>query len=325
MNLIASYTFEIMKGAVRFIFFTSILALGHFASSQTVLRRELSVEADNDAYTLNLTRDQYYSNGVAIKYRRLMDSSRWKPKHQKVIRSYYINHRMYTPKRLYWTDTAQMDRPYAGHLTLAISNEYYFKNSSYLQARFEASWMGPSINTGNVQYEWHKFFNMQLPQGWKYEVNDSPILNIYGTYANTLVSEKGFDMLSETNWAGGTAFNYVRQEFVFRVGNFLPIYNSSLFNAVPGRVKDSGKQHEVFFFISPGIEYVIYNSTIEGNLLGEEAIYTEDQVDWVYQTRAGLLFSWTKFDFALFYYRRTKETTESFFHKYMGIRLTQRF
>ena len=134
-----------MKGAVRFIFFTSILALGHFASSQTVLRRELSVEADNDAYTLNLTRDQYYSNGVAIKYRRLMDSSRWKPKHQKVIRSYYINHRMYTPKRLYWTDTAQMDRPYAGHLTLAISNEYYFKNSSYLQARFEAGWMGPSI------------------------------------------------------------------------------------------------------------------------------------------------------------------------------------
>ena len=82
---------------------------------------------------------------------------------------------------------------------------------------------------------------------------------------------------------------------------------------------------EFYFFFSPGIEYVAYNATIEGNLIGKESIYTEIREPWVFQMRSGLMMSWTKFDFALIYYRRTKETTESIYHKYVGIRLNQRF
>ncbi|MEM9341228.1 MAG: lipid A deacylase LpxR family protein [Bacteroidota bacterium] len=294
-------------------------------SQKKVLNRELMVENDNDAYTLNLTRDQYYSNGVAVRYRILTDSNRWKDSFEKVIRSYHINHRIYSPKRIWWEDSADMDRPFAGQLSLAISNEYYFKKQSYLNIKFELGWMGPAIKTGKLQYRWHKAFGMSLPRGWKFQINDAPIINLYGTYSKTWLSFKNVDMTSESNVALGTSFTHARQELMFRFGTIRPIHKSTQYNGLVGTKKGKPGNHEFYFFISPGLEFVGYNATIEGNLIGKESIYTEESEHWVYQTRAGIMASWTKFDFGLVYYRRTKETPESTFHKYVGIRMNQRF
>ena len=305
-----------------------LLLLLSFCSSmaqEKILSRELQVENDNDAYTLNLSRDQYYSNGVVIRYRMLTDSSKWKNSMEKVIRAYAINHRIYTTKHLWWTDSADMDRPYAGHISLSATNEYYLKNKSYIYAELELGWMGPALKMGELQYNWHKAFGMQLPFGWDYQINNSPIINIYGKYAKTLIETAEFDVTSESNLAFGSAFTHVRQEVMFRIGDYKPIHQSTQFNGTLGRKKTAPHLHEIYFFISPGIEYVSYNSTIEGNVIGNESIFTKPVNEWVYQTRAGLLLSWTKFDFALFYYRRSKETPEATFHKYVGIRMSQRF
>jgi len=112
---------------------------------------------------------------------------------------------------------------------------------------------------------------------------------------------------------------------MIRIGSFKPIQTSTQYNGVLGIENKGPKNHEFYFFISPGVEYVGYNATIEGQLIGQSSFYTEERVAWVYQTRAGLMASWTKFDFGLLYYRRTKETTESTFHKFVGIRMAQRF
>ncbi|WP_436515863.1 lipid A-modifier LpxR family protein [Ekhidna sp. To15] len=304
------------------ILFVSGMAMGQ---SHRKLNRELQIENDNDAYTLNLSRDQYYSNGVAIRYRMLIDSSDLNSTINKKIRSYDLNHRIYSPKHLFWDNVEDMDRPYAGQVSLAASNEYYYKNRSYLKAKLELGWMGPSLRTGDLQYEWHKTFGMQLPLGWEYEINNAPIINIYGTYASTLLTGEILDLISESSGALGTSFTHVRQELTVRFGTFKPIQHSTHYNGVLGIENKGPGNHEFYFFLSPGYEYVAYNATIEGNFLGEESIYTETRVPGVFQMRAGIMASWTKFDFALLYYRRTKETTESTFHKYIGIRLNQRF
>lgn len=289
------------------------------------LTRELQVENDNDAYTLNLNRDQYYSNGVAIRYRHLTDSSNWKSQMVKVIRSYDLNHRIYSPRHLFWEDSADMDRPYAGQVSLAASNHYYYTAQSYLKVKLELGWMGPSLRTGDLQYSWHKAFGMELPRGWKYQINDAPIINTYGTYAKTLLSGEILDLTSESNMALGITFTHIRQEFMIRFGTFKPIQHSTQYNGVLGIENKAPGNHEFYFFLSPGVEYVAYNATIEGNLIGKESIYTETREPWIYQIRAGLMASWTKFDFALLYYRRTKSTPEARLHKYVGIRLNQRF
>ena len=290
-----------------------------------ILRHEFQVENDNDAYTLNLARDQYYSNGIALRYRTLTDSSKWKNSFGKVIQSFSFNHRVFTTRHLSWTDSAQMDRPYAGQMSLSFSKEYYYKTNSYFKAELELGMTGPSLRIGQLQYEWHKTFGMQLPQGWRYQINDSPIINLWGGYANTLFSKKSIDIISESNLSAGTAFGHIRQEFLFRMGTIKPLAKSTQYNGVVGRANDGAGRHEIYFFIAPGLEYVYYNSTIEGNIIGKESIFTKESEKWVYQTRAGIMISWTKFDFALLYYRRTEETSESTFHKYVGIRMSQRF
>ncbi len=304
----------------------TILFLSSFlGEAQKILKRELQVENDNDAYTLNFSRDQYYSQGVALRYRILTDTSKWKPTLEKKVRSYVLNHRFYTAKHLWWEDTTEMDRPYAGQITLSATNEYYFKNSSYIYLELELGWMGPALRMGDLQYNWHKLFGMQLPLGWDYQIEDSPIINIYGKYAKALLQGEDMDLSTESNFAFGTGFSHVRQEFVYRLGNFLPIHQSTQYNGAIGRVNKGPKQFEGYFFLSPGVEYVTYNSTIEGGIVGPESVFTKTSEKWVFQTRAGVLLSWTKFDFALFYYRRTKETPESTYHKYVGIRMAQRF
>lgn len=307
------------------ILFISITTANTAFTQEKYLNKELQIENDNDAYTLNFSVDKYYSNGVAIRYRMLHAPSQWKDRFEKVIRAYHINHRIYSPRQIWREDSADMDRPYAGQLSLSISREYYFKNQSYLNATFELGWMGPSLKTGKLQYRWHKTFGMTLPRGWHFQINDSPIINFYGTYAKTLITGKDIDLTLESNLALGTAFIHARQEIMMRFGRFRPLQKSTQYNALVGSVWDDPGNKEIYFFLSPGIEHVAYNATIEGNLIGNESIYTEETVRWVYQTRAGIMLSWTTFDFALIYYRRTNETTEATFHKYVGIRMNQRF
>ena len=307
-----------------FFFIFSLIAASSFAQKR-YLTRELQVENDNDAYTLNLTRDSYYSNGVALRYRSLLDSTGRKAGIAKVIRSYDLNHRIFSPKRLWWTEVEEMDRPYAGQLSFAASNEYYFHTGTYLKLKGELGWMGPSIFTGDLQYNWHKTFGMQLPFGWDYEINDGPIINSYATFAQTIISSKNIDVIPESNLALGTTFTHIRQELMIRLGTLKPVQHSTQYNGVLGIENDGPGNHEFYFFLSPGLEYVAYNATIEGQLVGRESIYTEVQEPWVFQMRAGIMASWTKFDFALLYYRRTKETTEATFHKFVGIRMNQRF
>ena len=66
-----------------------LILCGFQAFSQgKILKRELQVENDNDAYTFNISRDQYYSQGVALRYRILEDSGRLKNDFEKVIRAF---------------------------------------------------------------------------------------------------------------------------------------------------------------------------------------------------------------------------------------------
>ncbi|MEM6644249.1 MAG: lipid A deacylase LpxR family protein [Bacteroidota bacterium] len=295
--------------------------LSTIEGQEKYLMRELMVENDNDAYTFNLTRDSYYSNGVALRYRQVRDTSETK----KVIRSFDLNHRIFTPRRLWWTELQQLDRPYAGQVSVSISDEFYYKKEAYLKIKGELGWMGPATQTDRLQYHWHKTFGMQLPLAWQHQINDGPIINTYATYVKTIAPNSGFDIASESNLALGNTFSHLRQELIFRVGKFKPIDQSTQLNGIPGIKYEGPGLQEFYFFISPGVEYVAYNATIEGNPLGKSSAYVEERVPWIYQTRAGIMASWTKFDFALFYYRRTKETTEAFFHKYVGIRMNQRF
>lgn len=301
---------------IHILFISNLLA----AQNGRYLDREIQIEADNDAFTLNVYLDKYYSQGSYGRYR-VVDTTG----HMKKVKSIALNHRIFTPQYIWLTDVEQFDRPYAGQLSVTGALAYYDKRSA-VEYGLELGVMGKASLAEPIQTGWHDIFGMTKPEGWEYQINNSPIINGYLKYAHLLVRAGNVQILSESNAAAGTAFTFARQEVVLRLGKFNDLDNSVLYGSNLGHKQRKSKETvETIIFGAIGPEYVFYNSTIEGNLIGPESVHTEEIVPLVWQGRVGAMFAWSSFDLALIYYYQSVETVGAVDHKYVGIRLSQRF
>lgn len=310
-----------LKITLLFIYF-----IGHFVQAQDskFLKYEAKLVVDNDAFTLNLYKDQYYTSGIFPSFRYIKDSA----SHHRIIHSFQLNHRIFTPKDITWGLEDLLDRPYAGQISGSFISQHYFESETYLQLQVEIGWMGPSTKIAETQTHWHHFFNMGIPKGWKYQINDTPIATFYFTYAKSLFRSERFELLSESNLGVGTVNDWLRQEFAIRYGNFLEINRGAFYSAKTGyhRTKSKFKRlEEAYLFYAPGLEFVAYNASIEGNFIGKPSTYIEKTVPWIIQHRFGAMLSWPVYDLGFTGYVRSKETTEATGHYYIGIRMNQRF
>jgi lipid A 3-O-deacylase len=288
----------------------------------TLYNRQVSLLVDNDVFT-SLWRDQYYSSGLFGTYSWLANQT----DSTKNIRSITLAQRMFTPMFVTWDDVEVFDRPYAGHLSIIMSS-VYLHSSNIWKHQLELGWMGPGSLTGQIQQRWHDILGLPLPKGWEYEIQNSPIINYYGTFGRKVWGDEQLEMLSETNIAVGTAFDNIRTEIVLKTGMLKDLLHGVQYNGQFGIKKTKQKSHilqEFVLFYAPGIEHSFFNSTIEGNPFGKDAPHTETPVRWIGQHRFGILLSWQGFDITVNYYRRTKETTESTSHQYAGVQLARRF
>lgn len=306
------------------VFLVIILTIIESLSQEKILKYEAQIIIDNDVFTGNFYSDQYYSSGIYGTYRHLKDSSA----NAKIIRSYQLNHLMFTPSLIdeeVWQFT---DRPYAGILSLSVANEYYFHNQHYLKAELELGWMGPKALVGETQRTWHRWFGIPEPQGWRFQIQDSPVINLNMTHVYAYFHDENFEIAGETNIKAGTTFNLMRHDFIVRVGKLLPMYQSAYLQSTLGKTDKRNPEKrtiESYIFYSPGLERVFYNATLDGNLFGKESVYTTPSIDWIFQHRLGVMFSWPVFDFGVTIYWRNKENQEADRHQYVGLQFNQRF
>ncbi len=307
---------------MRLILLLTVLltSISVYAQNGRYLDREIQIEADNDAFTLNVYLDKYYSQGSYGRYR-VVDTTGY----MKKVKSIALNHRIYTPQNVWLTNVEQFDRPYAGQLSVTGALAYYDTRSA-VEYALELGVMGKASLAEPIQTGWHDIFGMAKPEGWEYQINNSPIINGYVKYAHLLLRAGNIQILSESNVAAGTAFTFARQDVILRLGKFNDLDQSVQYGSNLGHKKKKSKvTHETILFAAFGPEYVFFNSSIEGNIIGPESVHTEEIVPLVWQGRVGGMFAWSSFDLALIYYFRTVETKGAVDHKYVGIRLSQRF
>lgn len=298
----------------------SLFPIVSFSQNGRYLDREIQIEADNDAFTLDFQIDQYYSQGSFGKYR-VVDTSGYR----KRILWIGLNHRIFTPRGVSLTEVENFDRPYAGQLSVSGGMSWFDERASYEYA-LELGVMGPASMAEPIQTGWHKFFGMTIPEGWDYQINNSLILNGYIKTGQLLVKAGNIQILGEGHVGIGTVFNYARPEIVMRLGNFKQIDQSVFYGANLGHKQyKSPTTVETIVFMAYGPEIVLTNATIEGNLTGRASEHTEEIEELVHQFRVGVLMSWSSFDLGLIYYRRSVETMGAQNHKYVGVRLSQRF
>lgn len=312
----------------RSLFFLLILIIssGILAQEKTpkkYLSYDFQLVVDNDVFTMDITKDQYYSSGIYPEVRMLIDSG----ENVKKIRSFRFNHRMYTPFWVGWRRVEELDRPYAGIMSLTAAQEYYFESNKYLKVGLELGWLGPGALIGEQQTTWHKWFGMPAPQGWKYQIANTPVINLSLNYLQPIYSSYRFEISSESDLSLGTVYNNARQSLLIRTGELKPLNKSAYTASYLGKKRGNRtpKTDEFYFFYSPGIEYVFHNATLEGGFIGPESPHTVEAISWVIQHRAGIMFSWPRFDLSFVKYWRSKENEEAMKHQYVAIRMNQRF
>jgi hypothetical protein len=309
---------------MRIKIFIGILSLSFMACAQTRegrwLDREIQIEVDNDAFTLDIYLDQYYSQGSFAKYRVVDTTGR-----NKKVKWVGINHRIYTPRFVSFENVENFDRPYAGQLSASAGLSFYEKRQ-YFNIAVEAGVMGQASLAEPIQKGWHQVFGMPIPQGWDYQMNNALMLNAQFDYSILMIRAGNLQILSEAHISGGTDFTFVRPDIMVRLGKFNFLNESVQYGGNLGHEKRKSRTtRETIIFLAFGPEYVFYNSTIEGNIVGRASEHTEELVNWVYQTRVGAMMSWSSFDLAVIYYRRSVETVGALNHRYVGVRLSQRF
>ncbi len=295
---------------------------GHPQDTSDLYEREVRLVVDNDVFT-SLWRDQYYTSGLFGMYRKL---GRHDDQFKRIF-TVTLSQRIFTPQYLSWRLLTSLDRPYAGTLSFEAGWENYHSRGFYSKINSEIGILGPGSGVSTLHPQWHRILGLVPPEGWEYEIGNMPILNLFGTISKSLVDDPNLDVITETNLAAGTLYTFARQELLLRVGKLRKLFHSVHYNAILGTPKNQSQPglREVYGFISPGIEYNFYNSTIEGRLIGAEDVHTEVAERWILQSKVGLMFSWEEFDWQIFHYVRSRETTEAAYHIYMGMHINYRF
>jgi len=312
---------------------------GQNKEPKKILDREIILSVDNDALLFGKN-DKYYSSGIFIKYRRLIDeNSEWFKRFNKndnlskAIVSYDLVHRMYTPYDIDESDEANIDRPYAGWLYVNAGMNYHFNNNSSLIFNYDLGWLGSATRTDDIQIWWHDLFNMKQPNGWKHQINNTLATNFSVLYQKRILrSGNSFDLIAEQFAQIGTIRNNLKSGLTMRLGKVGELYNSIYSFSKMGQEKlkvqkipQKERLQELYFYFNASLEYVLYNATIDGNFIGSPSEFTKESIPIVLHHSWGIQRSGRWFDYRVSVIFRTKEVKEAGKHKYITITLIKRF
>ena len=244
-----------------------------------------------------------------------------------------FGHHFYTPRSITRTDVERFDRPYAAWLFVQFGNDIYYANNKMVSLTLDAGVVGPMALGSEIQSWWHNVLGFDQPEGWRYQIGNTPAINLRVAYSKQIVSLGFFDITTESAVQLGTILNNVRQGVVGRIGKVLPL-NKSIFSRgklgsgihksliVPGK----DQILEFYFLASFTIERVLHNTLIEGNFIGGNSPHTEAAEPWVLHHRFGIAFGGQTADLAVTVNKLTKEVTvQELDHRYLSIDFTLRF
>ncbi|MEQ9424002.1 MAG: lipid A deacylase LpxR family protein [Cyclobacteriaceae bacterium] len=307
-----------------------LAALIAHAQNQT-FNQDFFLKVDNDAFLFQAV-DRYYSSGIFFQYRHLSkDSSvvrRLLPKSVKAIRSFQFSHAFYTPRDIKFRTLDQLDRPYAGYISLGYGQQVFLRKNKMLQFDLEAGLLGPSTKMAELQDWYHNIIGAKTPQAWRYQIEDTPLIQLGGKLIMPLKTNNRLEVYSASSFKVGTVFNQVMQGVTMRIGNFLPLENSAFQQAKLGVVDKSEKdktKYESFFFLTALAGYRFYDATVQGNIIGAKSIHTEPLVNWTYNVKYGWMWSWYRWDFALSANNSGRETRKAENHYYITFDFVMRF
>lgn len=249
--------------------------------------KEMGLVLENDLFTSSVN-DKYYTNGIEVFYRYLAK----KPPETAVkkINEFRIGQYIFNPQTVKAADPNVHDRPFSGYLFGQFSQSWLYANESVLRLNAQAGVVGPASQAQEMQEFIHNTFGYKPVRGWEYQTHNALALQLGASYSKKIYGDDHFDLNAKGNAAAGTVFAGATVGVLSRISlkPLLPVYDSALYGAALRNEASAYKsQSEFFFYISPAINYQVYDATIQGSLFNDNSPITFDVVAWRFTGEAG--------------------------------------
>ena len=277
----------------------------------------LRIVSENDNYVA--FHDRYFTNGLGLELS--ISKDRVQSNKSKFLH-FRLTQEIYTPDDIKKDNVEEFDRPYAGYLYLHSAVSTFWKKRNNLYFAVNTGIIGPGAGGSIVQTWWHKFIGFTEPRGWKFQLENQPVLNIYAEYTRSWQLLNRTELTTASILETGTSFNNVSQELLVRFGKYNSIDQSVLKNSW---FRNHDPQKEWFRFISVKTKAVLHNALIEGSLFnGDPTLPGFNAKSFLINQKLGLAYSSSATNLKLVFFRISPEVLNNAAHYYVQINLSFR-
>ena len=182
----------------------------------------------------------------------------------------------------------------------------------------------------HIQIWLHDTFNRRQPNGWDYQINNTVASHLKAQYLRRLAGGKKVELSGMTAASLGTILNNIHMGLNLRIGNLDPFTNSAWTRSKLGVIGEpqhttEGKKNIIYGFTRSFLETVIYNTTIEGNMIGTPSTFTKEAIPFVFHQELGLILSTKRLDYTASFVFRTIEVKGAKTHQYISLSLRHRW
>jgi len=285
--------------------------------------REFTLTTDNDAYLLQ-KKDAYYTNGFSFNLRTAKEI-----KGKRVISSYELGQKIYTPLIRKTTGPKDIDRPYCGYLYLQFMQTHFPANDAVLQYQATLAQVGQASLGEDIQNSYHKMLGYARFTGWQYQVQNALGIDAGIKYAQTLLQDSSlFKFVPVIEASLGMNYTYAGIGTYFCLGAFEKNQQSALWNTrLQKKAVKTDRKFELFAYWYPQVLFQGYNVTVQGGLIskGQGAVLADPEPVMFLQ-HIGLCFANGRFTTNLALVIQSKETTtQTDSHQYGSVQLSYRF
>ncbi len=214
---------------------------------------ELGFDSDNDAYFPPLG-DEYYTNGLDIFFR-IRNTTINKPR----ALTFRIGQDMYTPFSVIFEDPQFHDRPYAGYLYASGEMDLFLAPENLLTGGLEVGTTGEDSGAQTFQEFLHDIIpSFAEPVGWESQIGNEVGFRAFGSFQRLFYQSETGMFTGKVNASAGNQFVNGRIELSYLAGN-MQAFNESIWTNF-----NSTGTKEFFWFITPGIELIGYDATLDG-------------------------------------------------------------
>lgn len=276
---------------------------------------EIGLISENDLYTSPVN-DQYYTNGFEIFYRYLGTTE--KEEVAKRINEFKVGQHIYNPQSAAAGEIQYHDRPFAGYLFAGAGISTFYKSENVFKIAFQAGVVGPESQAQQVQEGLHNIFGYHTVKGWEYQITTIPAVQGSAFYSHKILKEtlgKNADFNVQGEVHAGTVWTGASIGAMARIslkGMLLPMYDSNLHNAALNHNKDTYKeQRELYLYLSPNLNYQVYDGTIQGSLFNDNSPVTFPIIPFRFNAEAGIKFRRNNLNLYYSFNYRGKELTNN--------------